>query len=342
VAVEALHEPPRHRGPAADPAAQAREVGPLLVGEAQEVAQDRRDAGDERRPLGGDRPRERRGGDEAVGHDEPGSRHRGREGQAPGVDVEHRHDDDHAVGAAEADRVGQAHPGRVQGDGAVGVQDALWVARRPARVAEGRRGALVDLGPVEVTLAGLLEELLVAQGAGQAAVVPVPHHDEAAHAGEAGRELREGGRERVVDEDDPVLGVVDDVLDLLREQPDVDRVQHRAEARDGEVELEVALGVPAEGRDPVPRSDAQALEDPAQPLDALADLGVGRPGGRRGILLQRHDLPVPVARAHPPADRPHRELEVVLHESLEHGLSSSWLAAHRVRPVTGRTRASRP
>ena len=56
--------------------------------------------------------------------------------------------------------------------------------------------------------------------------------------------------QRPVDEDHLVLGVVDDVGELLGEQPDVERVQHPAAARRGEVELEVAGGVPAEGGDP--------------------------------------------------------------------------------------------
>ena len=60
--------------------------------------------------------------------------------------------------------------------------------------------------------------------------------------------------ERVVDDHDLVLGVVDDVRELLGEQPDVQRVQHRAEARDREVRLEVLLRVPAE------RADAVAVD----------------------------------------------------------------------------------
>ena len=59
-----------------------------------------------------------------------------------------------------------------------------------------------------------------------------------------------GAIERV-DDDDLVLGVVHDVGELLGEEPDVERVQHRPHGRDGQVRLEVLLVVPGEGAHPV-------------------------------------------------------------------------------------------
>ena len=53
-----------------------------------------------------------------------------------------------------------------------------------------------------------------------------------------------------VHEDDLVLRVVGDVGELLREEADVQRVQHPARARRGEVQLEVARRVPGKGRHP--------------------------------------------------------------------------------------------
>ena len=68
-----------------------------------------------------------------------------------------------------------------------------------------------------------------------------------------------------------VLGVVDDVGQLLGREPDVERVQHGPHAGDGEIGLEVALVVPAEGADAVARLDAE----PGQGGGQL--LGPGRP-----------------------------------------------------------------
>src|SRR5206468_181452 len=142
-------------------------------------------------------------------------------------------------------------PGRVQADRAMRVEHSLWVARRATRVAQRRRLALVELGVVELAGTGFLEQLLVAQSVGQVARVAVPHDYVVRHARQLSRERLERRYERVVHEDQLVLGVVDDVGELLLEQAYVERVQHRADARDRKVELKVTLAVPGEGADPI-------------------------------------------------------------------------------------------
>jgi hypothetical protein len=66
--------------------------------------------------------------------------------------------------------------------------------------------------------------------------------------------------------------VVDDVGQLLGEQPQVEGVQHRAHRRHGEVRLEVLLGVPQERPDPVALLHAEPGQRPGQPCCALPDL----------------------------------------------------------------------
>jgi hypothetical protein len=76
-----------------------------------------------------------------------------------------------------------------------------------------------------------------------------------------GAELVEHRREqpgqRTVDEQDAILGMVDDPGQLLGDEPQVQRVQDRSHARDGEVGLEMLLVVPAERRHPVALGDAE-------------------------------------------------------------------------------------
>ena len=91
---------------------------------------------------------------------------------------------------------------------------------------------------------------------------------------EARRELLQQRHQRVVDEDDLVLGVVDDVGQLLLEQADVERVQHRAGAGHREVQLEVALVVPGERADAVARLHAEPAERAREAVDAIGQLGV--------------------------------------------------------------------
>ena len=78
------------------------------------------------------------------------------------------------------------------------------------------------------------------------------------------QQRRQEREQRAVDEDHLVVGVVDDVRELLGEQADVQRVQHPAGARRGEVQLEVAGGVPGERRHPTVGGDPERVEHAAE------------------------------------------------------------------------------
>jgi len=122
---------------------------------------------------------------------------------------------------------------------------------------------------------------------------------------------RERRQQAAVHDDDLVLGVVDDVHQLLDGQPDVQRVHDRAHAGDRVVGLEVLLGVPAERGHRIAVPDAQFGQRTGQPPRVLLDLAVaGVPGP---IALPRDTL---AAAEHPSAvlqDRGDRERKVVLH-----------------------------
>src|ERR1017187_10128166 len=85
--------------------------------------------------------------------------------------------------------------------------------------------------------------------------------------------------------------MVDDVDQLLGEQPYVDAMQDRAHRRHGKVGLQVFLVVPGEGADAVSRADAQLSQRGGQTAPAFPYLlvagaphmvaGVGRPLARR-------------------------------------------------------------
>jgi hypothetical protein len=137
----------------------------------------------------------------------------------------------------------------------VRVRHALGVTRRPGRVTHRCCVAFVEiLGPGEDRRLGG-KELRVAvnldrrERFGEHRCVAVAIHDEVLDVGERVRPARcfaEQGYQRSVDDDDPVVGMVDHVGELFREQTDVERVQHRAHGWNREVALEVFLVVPAE------------------------------------------------------------------------------------------------
>jgi hypothetical protein len=289
----------------------------MLVRVAQEVEPDRRHRARDGHPLGLDQLGQRLGLQEAPRHDEVGPDQGARIGQAPRVDVEHRHDREHAVGVAQPQGIGPEQHERVDHLRLVGVEDPLGVPGGPARVGEPGGRTVLELG-VLVAASRALQELLVADRVGQRSGAPRPDDHEALDGLELGSDLLERGDEGVVDEHDLVLGVVGDVGDLLGEEPDVDRVEHGPHARHRHVELQVLLAVPAEGRDPVARSDPETLERLRQAVDALPHLAVARPA--LAVVGEGDDLGVA---EHPPhaLERVQQgERAVVLDQSFEHGV----------------------
>src|SRR2546421_874185 len=202
----------------------------------------------------------------------------------------------------------------------VRVHDALRVAGGAARVAHGRRRPFVDLGPREPGVLGR-ENLVVAQhvGAGsgvdQRGGVALADDDVVLDRLEVGRDVRQQRDQRVVDDHDTVLGVVHDVRELLREEPDVQRVEYRAHRRYGEVRLEVLLGVPLERADAVTGLDAEPLERGRELLGTSGDLDEGRPSG--AVALERDDLAVTVHGTAVLQDHRDGQREI-LHRALEH------------------------
>ena len=161
------------------------------------------------------------------------------------------------------------------------VEHALGLAGGSGRVAEGGCRALVEPGPGKVVV-GLLHQLLVAvkgaarRQARRGHVLGVGHHDHGGGAvAEPGDQPLDQRDEGEVDEQDTVLGMVDDVGDLPVEEPRVDGVDHGTHAGDGEVELVVAVAVPGQGADAIARGYAQALEHAGQPAGAPLGITVG-------------------------------------------------------------------
>ena len=128
------------------------------------------------------------------------------------------------------------------------------------------------------------------------------------------------GRERPVDEDHLVLGVVDDVGELLGKEPDVEGVEDPSSAWSGEVELEVAAGVPRERAHPALIADAERVEQAAEPAGASRPLLVVDPldavgGGGGHALVEEQPFG--------PVEEVHQRQRVVLHRALHASPSSS-------------------
>ncbi len=90
------------------------------------------------------------------------------------------------------------------------------------------------------------------------------------------QQRREQAEQRAVDEDHLVVGMVDDVGELLGEEPDVQRVQDPTGARCGEVQLEMARRVPRERRHTTVGGDPQVVEHPTEPAGPSRPVGIRR------------------------------------------------------------------
>ena len=180
-----------------------------------------------------------------------------RPGEAPAVAVEHRQ-------RPEEHRP-RLEPGvhdlgeRVQGGAAVGEHDPLRPPGRPARVVDADRVVLADEPVLGLAVAGARQKFLVV------AAVPADQH---------ALDLRrlDEVAQRLVDDEQPRAGVGEDVRDLLRHQPGVDRDEHRAGTRHAEVGFEELVDVGGEERDAIAVRDPALLERNREPPRSLACL----------------------------------------------------------------------
>ena len=121
----------------------------------------------------------------------------------------------------------------------------------------------------------------------------VVEHDHRLHARDAPGELLDQGQQVGVDEDHPVLGVVDDVGELVGREPGVEGVQHPPAARHAEVGLEVAVVVPRQRGDRGAALDAEVVEGPHELLGpagegavvVAVDGAVGEAGDDLGVAV---------------------------------------------------------
>ena len=203
---------------------------------------------------------------------------------------------------------------------AMAVQHALGIAGGAGCVAQRGRGVLVELGPVEIVVLGG-EQLFVAEQVRDRNgrhVRAVGHRDPALDALACRSEPFDERRERQVEEAMAILGMIDDVSELVGKQARIDGVDHRARAGHRVIELEVAIAVPRERADAIARLHAQARQCAGEA--ARADVG-----GAIGVTVDRafdgarHDLGVAVVAIRVADQR--RDHQRLIHHQAEHDSS---------------------
>jgi len=154
----------------------------------------------------------------------------------------------------------------------MGEVHALRIAGSTGGVERGGDGVLVEILKVVVRTGGGQQLLVLADQIRQLGGLfrQIGQQQGFLHRGQVRRDGLIQSDELAVDQHEAVLGVVHGVEDLLRRQPYVDGVNHRAEHRDGEHAFQVAMAVPVHHRHGVPRlhpGRRQHVGQPRNPLD---------------------------------------------------------------------------
>jgi hypothetical protein len=195
---------------------------------------------------------------------------------------------------------------RVQHQRPVRVQHPFRTAGRTGRVAHDCCALLVDV--VELRTVFLpRQQLRVIQRAFRHVSV-VADHDDAAIPDVRPHGL-EDGPEHLVDDEDAVVGVLDDVAQFLRVQADVQRVEHRARRGDAVVGLQVTGMIPAKRGDTIAAADAERPQRRSEPAGVSEALVVGR-SADAAVGAPTDDLLVRKQRSRTPQQRRNRQRHV--------------------------------
>jgi hypothetical protein len=248
-----------------------------------------------------------------AGQHQGGALQGGSVGDAPTVGVKHRADGKKRGGFPHTDRPVQTQPQRVQDDAAVAVQDALRVAGGGRCVTQRRGGVLVELRPGTLTAAAGQQVLVGVNGAKPRLGHPVGHHHIGANLGQIVGQSFHQGNLVGFQQEHAVPAVVDDVADLLGEQPQIHRVQYRAQAWHREIGLVVPVGVPRHCAHAVTLTHTECRQGLTQLPNANRELRIRV--AVQAVIGARDDLLVAEDMLRPPKQPVNQQL-MVHHQSV--------------------------
>ena len=170
-------------------------------------------------------------------------------GDAPAVGVEHRHDGQHDGERRQVENIRSDDRHRMKHGRAVLVEHAFGVSGGAASVAEAARIALVALVPAIVAVLGgqpIVEFAVEAD-------VMLDRRPARLHSFD---QWREGG----VVEEHAVLAVVDDIFELVVEQPRIERVEDSAHSDHAKPGGQVTVVIHRQRADAVTRANSGPLQ----------------------------------------------------------------------------------
>ena len=205
------------------------------------------------------------------GEDERGARQGRRVGKAPAVDVKHRHNREHDITLAEADTVGGEQVQRLKRNRPMRIDNPLRPAGGPRGVAHRRGRTLVTVDILHAFRIGRCEQFFV--GDSPVRQVAVANHDHMLDT-RRNRHLVELRQQPTIEDDHPVLGMLDHIREIAGVQANVQRVKHGPHRGHRKVRLQVFTTVPGQRRDTVAWTDAEIPERACELLRPSQHVGI--------------------------------------------------------------------
>ena len=313
--------------------ADTRNVTWILLEVVVEPVPDGRHAGGDGHPFRLDQICERGRLHMWTGHDQVCPCVHRRVGQAPshGVELRHYRQDHIVLSQPYCSRL--ARPYGVQIHRTVTVERALGMACRATGVTEPH-GLVLTLHPPAILIVRCRHQGLVIMdparkfGRGRA-LLAVEEHEMVDPADLLAQAFHQR-QQRCVDEDHLVLGMVDDVGQLIRKEANVEGVYDRACARRAEVEFNMLVVVPSKGADSVAGLHTQSFEHIAEPLHPTIEVTV-RILVERAVRQFGLDLLVRIESIPVFQNAVNREL-IVHHQAGKH-TTAPWLSTIIIKPV---------
>ncbi len=153
------------------------------------------------------------------------------------------------------------------------IDNAFRAPGRTRGVTHRTRIVLIHFRVVEVAGRGSEERLVVIHAAGNR--FAVQRHNDHALEIDLVTKLRQQGKQHIVNDQEPVPGVIGDIGDVLRREAQIERVQDAARSDHAEIGFKVGVMVPHQGRHAITRLETGARQRFGQKARAPVKIGIG-------------------------------------------------------------------
>src|SRR5262249_29529912 len=245
-----------------------------------------------------------------------------------GIGMKHGRQRHHHVMLGDGESIRQGERQRVKYQGPMRIRDSLGITRRAGGKAHGGCVGLLGLRVMKVA-PSLPQKIFIILGSRRQNALLVLRHEHALDFGFAG-ELLPQRKQNVVDDEETILGVIYDKRQLVRMEPQVERVHDSSSSGNSKIGFDMSVVVPTECRDAVARLEAATLQGFSQRPCPAVEIAVGI-AMNAAIGKTGNDLDFAIEPGNALQDGMQRE-RIIHHGAFHRGLlaernTSTWLVA---------------